>query len=483
MANKPKKVLSLEGASLYTRFVIASFFMFIIPLVLMLYVAFFVLPKKFFVDPENYTRLVILWMVVSGVFGYILIRKIAKNILKITSAAKQLSEDGGTEKISISEEGELKDLAMAFNRMTADLEKKIKELEHSKNLTKELFKKIGAAITSSQKIDALLNIIAQSARTVLRAEASLIALYDKKDNRLKIVAYSGTQTNLSEGTELPDDKGILGLVMQSGKPMMVEKSKSAEIQPHAVDEKILYDNILCVPIVHGGKPHGVLAIINKLDGGRVEEDDLLLLENLAVQIFTSIKNFELDKDIEDTYYQTLLTLAKAVEAKDNYSRDHLDKVALYVEKMADKLKLDEDSRKTLIGGALLHDLGKVGISDNILKKTDKLTPEEYEIMKHHSVIGENILRPLKSMQKLSDLVRHHHEHYDGTGYPDGLKGEKIPLLARILTIADIYDAITRDRPYRKASSQKEAVEMIKSYSGNKLDPRLVEIFLNEAGNI
>ena len=145
--------------------------------------------------------------------------------------------------------------------------------------------------------------------------------------------------------------------------------------------------------------------------------------------------------------------------------------------MAERLKLDEESKKILKGGAMLHDLGKVGISDSILKKDDKFTPEEYEVMKQHSIIGENILKPLRSMEKLSTLVRHHHEFYDGSGYPDGLKGEEIPILSRILTIADIYEALVTERPYKKAVTKEEALAMIKSYAGNKLDPKLVDIFV------
>ena len=191
----------------------------------------------------------------------------------------------------------------------------------------------------------------------------------------------------------------------------------------------------------------------------------------------SIRNFELNKDIEGSYYETLVSLARVIEAKDQYTKHHLDKVAAYVEMMAERLKLDEESKKILKGGAMLHDLGKVGISDSILKKDDKFTPEEYEVMKQHSIIGENILKPLRSMEKLSTLVRHHHEFYDGSGYPDGLKGEEIPILSRILTIADIYEALVTERPYKKAVTKEEALAMIKSYAGNKLDPKLVDIFV------
>ncbi|MCX5666216.1 MAG: HD-GYP domain-containing protein [Candidatus Omnitrophica bacterium] len=189
------------------------------------------------------------------------------------------------------------------------------------------------------------------------------------------------------------------------------------------------------------------------------------------------KVLELSRSIEKTYYDTLVMLARIVEAKDTYSAGHLERVSSYVQMIAKKLGLEEEAERMLMGGALLHDLGKVGIEDAILKKKGQLTPQEYEIVKQHSVIGENILKPLHSMSKLSILVRHHHEFYDGTGYPDGLKGEEIPLAARILTVVDIYDALITDRSYRKALSHDEGIKMLRKYAGNKLDPKLVEMFI------
>ncbi|MGA3085419.1 MAG: HD-GYP domain-containing protein [Thermodesulfobacteriota bacterium] len=206
-------------------------------------------------------------------------------------------------------------------------------------------------------------------------------------------------------------------------------------------------------------------------------EDLFLIENVTGQIATAIENFELNKDIEETYYQTLLTLARVVEAKDPYSAGHLERVSKYCEKMAVVLDLDEETKKVLSRGAVLHDLGKVGIQETILKKEDRFNDEEFGIMRQHAIIGENILKPLQSMAKLNQLVRHHHEAYDGSGSPDGLKGEDIPLTARILAVADIYDALTTDRPYRKALPREEAIEILNSYKGNKLDPKLTDIFI------
>lgn len=476
-----KKIL-IRDQGLYSQFLLASIFMFIIPLLLALYVIVNIILRQDMNALSGYARLIILWMVVSGVFGFSLAKRPILSILDLIKKAKEISDGNMCGTIVTEHRDELKDLATAFNRLTADLEKKIAELEYSRSLTRELFQKIGHAITSSQKIDALLTLIVQSVRKVLRGEASFVATYEPNTTRLYLKAYSGTQKDLSQGIELPDKKGAIGFVIKNKKPMIIKKGgDEASLFVPSSEEYLRYTTILCVPIIEKDIVKGVVGVSDLMNTEKIDTDDLFLMENIASQIATSIENFTLNRNIEETYYQTLLMLARVVEAKDAYSAGHLERVSKYVAKMADKLRLDLETKKVLTGGAILHDLGKVGIQDNILKKEDRFTKEEYEVMKQHAVIGENILKPLRSMSKLSDLVRHHHELYDGTGYPDGLRGEDIPLSARILAIADVYDAISTDRPYRKAMTRGEAIKTLESYAGNRLDPKLVEVFIGTLG--
>lgn len=470
--------LNPENESLYTQLIIAAFFMFVIPLLLALYIIFNIIFEQNVSDLTGYARIVIFWIIASGIFGFMLIRKPIKALLAMIYEAKKAAEGNLDIKLNDGHRAELKDLAVAFNRLTNDLERKISELEYSRSLTRELFQKIGHAITSSQKLDALLSLIGQSIRKVLRGESSFISLYEDTPRKLKLKSYSGTQKNLTIGMNLPDNKGVLGFVIKNKKPMIIKKAGEEEKFISAGEEIVKYTTILSVPIIDKEQVVGVLGVTDLQDTQKIDTDDLFLMENIAQQIATSVDNFNLNKDIEETYYQTLLMLAKVVEAKDSYSAGHLERVSNYVSKIADKLRLDAESKKILTGGAILHDLGKVGIRDDVLKKESKFTKDEYEIMKQHSVIGENILKPLRSMSKLADLVRHHHELYDGSGYPDGLAGDDIPLSSRILTIADIYDALTTDRPYRKAMPVEEAIKTLRSYAGTRLDPKLVEVFIS-----
>lgn len=460
--------ISIEDQSLYTKFVISSLFMFAIPLALVTYLIYVEMTKSFSQPEFTYARFIILLIIASGLVGYIIIRRSVSSVLRVIKQAKAIASGQEESVISVAHDDELKDLAAAFNHITSDLEKKIRELEYSKNLTRELFLKIENVVTSVQKIDALLTLLVQSTQKVLRAKAGFIVLYDSNYGKLLLKAYSGPQKHMIQNMFISDKSGIVGMVMQK---------KAAVVQDKADDDAFTYENILAVPIMAKDKVTGVFAVMDLEDPVEAEKEDAFIMSRVAGSIASTVENFELNKNIEETYYETLLTLARVMEAKDRYSAGHLERVSDYVELMAEKLGLPEDARRVLIGGAFLHDLGKVGIRDEILNKKGTFTQEEYSIMKEHSVIGENILKPLRSMTKLAELVRYHHELYDGSGYPDGLKGEAIPLLARVLTIADMYDAMTSDRPYRKALPKDEAMKIIKSYAGTKLDPYMVKVFV------
>ena len=211
--------------------------------------------------------------------------------------------------------------------------------------------------------------------------------------------------------------------------------------------------------------------------GKFTKDDLTLLSDIASQCAIAIANFRLNADIEQAYLDTIRALAMAVEAKDSYSGGHLERVAKYAHDIGSKLGLDKKTLQVLRDGAYIHDLGKIGVSDDVLHKVSPLNEKEMAEIKKHPVIGETILKPVRRFAALSDLVRHHQERLDGSGYPDGLKGDEIPLSARVLAVADVFDALTTNRPYRKAMSKNEAKDYLKKFAGVQFDRRVVEAFL------
>jgi putative nucleotidyltransferase with HDIG domain len=174
------------------------------------------------------------------------------------------------------------------------------------------------------------------------------------------------------------------------------------------------------------------------------------------------------------------SLVSALEAKDKYTRDHSNRVTEFSLAIARAMGLDDRELQDLEMAAILHDVGKIAIPEKILNKKTKLTDEEFAVIRQHPVIGETILKPVVELQTIARIVRHHHERYDGRGYPDGLKGQAIPIGARIMTVADAYDAITSSRPYRDYESHNYAVKEIIKCSGMQFDPEVVEHFLEVA---
>ncbi|MBR3697336.1 MAG: HD-GYP domain-containing protein [Clostridia bacterium] len=184
---------------------------------------------------------------------------------------------------------------------------------------------------------------------------------------------------------------------------------------------------------------------------------------------------KLNKD--NAYLESIETLLYAVEAKDSYTRGHSDRVSEYSVLIGKYLSLSEEELNILRIGGIFHDIGKIGISDQILKKKGKLTDEEYLEIKNHPNIGKNILSNSTIFKDIIPIVLHHHERFDGTGYPSNLKGEEIPYLARITSIADSFDAMTSNRPYRTVLSLEQARSEIEKNSGTQFDPKIVKVFL------
>jgi putative nucleotidyltransferase with HDIG domain len=198
---------------------------------------------------------------------------------------------------------------------------------------------------------------------------------------------------------------------------------------------------------------------------------------ISSQASVAIENANLYNELLSLYLHTIESLAAAIDAKDSYTHGHSRRVMDYSIAIAAALGMEKTNLNTLRHTALLHDIGKIGISEAILQKPGKLTNEEFDYIKGHPVVGAHILESIEFLKEVRMQMKHHHEKYDGSGYPDGLKGEEIPLGARIIAVADTYDAMTSTRSYRRGLEHQLAVEEIARCSGTQFDPEIVAVFL------
>jgi putative nucleotidyltransferase with HDIG domain len=221
----------------------------------------------------------------------------------------------------------------------------------------------------------------------------------------------------------------------------------------------------------------VLCLAGKKTGERFTRDDLSLLSTLGSQAALAIYNAQLHEAREQALLDTIAALAHAIEAKDGYTIHHCEKMTGRAVALAQALNLPRQEVENLRLGAILHDIGKIGIPDAVLNKPGRLTAEEYEIIKEHAAIGARIVQNVAALQGVVPIIHHHQERYDGSGYPRGLKGEEIPVGARIIGVVDTYGAMTEDRIYRKAPGHTAAVNELTRLAGKQFDPAIVKVFL------
>jgi putative nucleotidyltransferase with HDIG domain len=246
--------------------------------------------------------------------------------------------------------------------------------------------------------------------------------------------------------------------------------------------KILPDLRLAVfeyvtPIMVRGELKGIVFTGPKLNDESYTDAELDIIAIIANSVGTGLENARLLTELQTSYVSTLRSLISIIEAKDPYTKGHTERVASYSVALADRIGLGEEDLRRIMFAALMHDIGKMGVLDEIVNKPDKLTAEEWELMKAHPVTGASIVEKMEFLDGIADIVRHHHEAWNGRGYPDGLHGEDIPYGARIVTVADSFDAMTTDRPYRKALSFDEAIQRLEESAGVQFDADLVKVFV------
>jgi HD-GYP domain-containing protein (c-di-GMP phosphodiesterase class II) len=234
--------------------------------------------------------------------------------------------------------------------------------------------------------------------------------------------------------------------------------------------------MVCVPVVIKGQVIGVLQAINRI-GGEFTAEDLRLFQLFSQQAAIALDNARLYEEIKDAFYATSSALAEAIEKRDPYTGGHTKRVLGYCMAIARHLRMPEEDKEVLRLSAVLHDVGKIGVEDRILRKEAPFDSDEAASMRMHPQFGADILKHIPHLKEIMPGMLHHHERVDGRGYPAGLKNEEIPLTARIISVADAYDAMTSTRPYRKGLPPEDAIREIRRCAGRQFDIKVVNAFM------
>ncbi len=333
---------------------------------------------------------------------------------------------------------------------------------------------ISQSINTAMALDELLDRILRIATSVLGTVTC--ALYLKEsDGQLRLK----TQTGLARDAWPPEfavGEGLVGAVAQHQRPLIVSDigrdSRVAHLEHlrrHGMNQ------FFGVPLMVAGETLGVLATVEApVDHLDADREEFLML--LAHQIAIALHKETLSRQLRESYLDTIRTLAAAIDAKDSYTHGHSERVCSYAVAIAAEMELSAEEIERIENAALLHDIGKISVADAILVKPERLTNEEFAEIKNHPARGVRILESVDTLQNILDYVLYHHERYDGFGYPGGLQGEVIPLGARILCVADSFDAMTSGRPYQKARTLQQALAELWLCAGQQFDPDVVAAF-------
>lgn len=342
----------------------------------------------------------------------------------------------------------------------------------------DLLYAVGKKVGSVSELSQLVKKITQMTQRTLKATASSVLLFDDEERELRFEIAEGKSEKALRKMKLNAKSGIAGWVAQHKEPIIINDVNTDRRFNGSIDEVTGFTtkSIICVPLIVHRKVIGVIEVLNKTDGSDFNEQDLEMLTSVAPTAAIALENAQLHQSVLSAYKSTIKALAAAIDAKDHYTRGHSQRVMKYTLMGGLSLSLPRDELEILEYAGILHDIGKIGIADGILSKPGPLDEHEWEIIRQHPRIGSNILKDIPFLEKARILVLHHHERYDGGGYPDGIKGEDIPIGARLLAIADAFDTMTTGRSYRAALSVDYAIRELTRCSGTQFCPFAVEAF-------
>lgn len=367
----------------------------------------------------------------------------------------------------------------------------------------------------------LIKLIVRMMVTRVGVEHAGILLFDKEKNTYVLSVSRGeVGLKIPVGYARLDPSSALIKFFSSGKNKIVAKDgvlslefigealkKRSIFKSHpglkdlvfeAIGQMEVFGAVACIPSYLPFRPSeeiqenlvGILLLGKKKYGGKIHQDELDFFVALSSDVAMALHNAQLFGELQNEldrerrlFVHTTIALATAIDAKDHYTHGHTERVTSYAMAIAEEMscagsKIDDKFKQNLHVAALLHDIGKIGVPEHILNKKSGLTDEEYKVIKEHPLVGSNIIKPIRELEDCVPGIECHHERIDGKGYPKGLKGEEIPFLARIIGVADAFDAMMTDRPYRKSMNIDEVVQRLVEGKNTQFDPAVVDAFIS-----
>ena len=413
-------------------------------------------------------------LVIAVVLGLVTTGLVAKPLRRLAQAAAAIAGGETRQHIDIATKDEIGEVAQAFNTMSQRI---TQELEGMSDKIRGLSVEISNLNAFGETLAQVPDVYGELRRlTGMVGEAlngEFAALFLCEDQELLLTASAGKVRLSPDRLEDVCTRAMLG---SESVNTAVAAPAGAAVSGGLTDEVVF---VMAAPLYLKDAIGGVLAVGSTARS--FHDDDVTLLTTVGGQIAVALQSADAYTKLDKMYLESVTALAAAMEAKDHYTAEHADSLAAMAKAVGRRLGLADAELRELHFAAVLHDIGKIGIPGSILNKPGKLTEDEFAVMAEHTVIGERILSSIEYLQPIARIVRSAHERWDGGGYPDRLAGDEIPLPSRIVLACDAFDAMTTDRPYRKAMPDDNALEELRANAGKQFDPAVVEAFMLEFG--
>ena len=377
--------------------------------------------------------------------------------------------------------------------------------QHLESMTKEIsyaYEELSLIYDVSIRMGSVLDAdrlpieVINKAINILDVRCGFLLLFDEQRSEIVVKGARGFSLEILDkfkGEYLPNN-GLAGECVRKKQPIVRQIKEKNE--KNDIAETILgIENIMCIPMIYKDEPIGVIVLGDKVSGEPFYTPDTKLVFALATMTSTMVQNARLYSQLQNMFLSAISSLSSAIDEKDNYTLGHSNRVTTYAVELGKRMNLSEEKLGILQLAAILHDVGKIGVPEEILKKPGKLTNEEWADIKQHpdkgvhivepmvetkgtmAAFGINLVNPKEHIKDIIVGIKYHHERFDGHGYPAGLTNTNIPLISRIIAVADAYDAMTSKRSYRDALSEEMAIEELKKNAGQQHDPEIVELFI------